>query len=175
MRHTFPAICPLNILWAALLLQSHQFLHRKMERWREWERERSIIQVFTIRPNENPCLEQLPSSSCFLWQLRYKPFECFIFFSFHWFILSPFSVQLLRTPVGRKTAVIKSQLLHLWSLINDVVSKRGEQQGVITGEWWQDNGMTRTPLYQCLWIWQTHTVQNYHQHGLLQPMSLRGV
>ncbi len=48
MRHTFPTICPLNILWAALLLQSHQFLHRKMEREREKENEReiTIIQVF---------------------------------------------------------------------------------------------------------------------------------
>lgn len=70
MHHTFPAICPLNILWAALLLQSHQFLHRKTEGERKRERD-LLFRSFTIRPNENPCLEQLPSSR-FLWQLRYK-------------------------------------------------------------------------------------------------------
>lgn len=137
MHHTFPAICPLNILWAAPLLQSHQFLHRKTEGERKRESEIYYSGLLQFVPTRirvwNNCPPPVSSDN-----YATKPFECFIFFSFHWFILSPSSMQLLWTPVGRKTAVIKSQLLHLWSLINDV----GEQArraagcnhwGVVTG------------------------------------------
>lgn len=120
-----------------LCFYSHTSFYTERQREREKEREIYYSGLLQFVPTRirvwNNCPPPVSSDN-----YATKPFECFIFFSFYWFILSPSSVQLLWTPVGRKTAVIKSQLLHLWSLINDV----GEQArraagcnhwGVVTG------------------------------------------
>ncbi len=90
MRHTFPTICPLNILWAALLLQSHQFLHRTMEteREREWERDNYYSGLLQFVPMRIRVWNNCPPPPVSSDNYTTKPFECFIFFSFHWFILS---------------------------------------------------------------------------------------